>query len=419
MSKVLSVLFILFLPIAAFGTTWYIPGDSPTIQGALDLSAADDTVLVACGTYYEAGLTMTVPVTLRGETGELGCVIIDAQGTDTILYCDWSDGTAILEDITFTGGGGQQCGGVCMTGSAAVTFARCIFFANFGGGMPGAGRGGAVGCFEQARAEFRNCRFDGNGAYGGGGLFCSGQAEISLDACVLVNNFSSWGGGVELRDDSICEITRCTFYGNNSWGWYGGGVTNWSNRTPQITSTIIAYSEAGSAIEGNCNLTDCDLFGNPNGDWVGAIADQLGVGCNMAVNPLFCGADEGDLSLDTGSLCLPNNNECGVQIGAEGAGCGAGAIPTGSSPASLAGVACYPNPFNPSTEISFFAPRGRQTTVTVHDIRGHKIALLFDGPADGGSQCISWNAEGLPSGVYFIHLTSGYETATEKVALLK
>lgn len=78
-----------------------------------------------------------------------------------------------------------------------------------------------------------------------------------------------------------------------------------------------------------------------------------------------------------------------------------------------------PNPFNPTTEITFLAPRGRQTTVTVHDLRGREIALLFDGQANGGSQSLTWNATGLASGVYFVRVISGNETATEKIALLK
>jgi len=67
----------------------------------------------------------------------------------------------------------------------------------------------------------------------------------------------------------------------------------------------------------------------------------------------------------------------------------------------------FPNPFNPETEITFFAPRGQQTTVTVHDLRGREVAQLFDGDASGGRQSLTWNAEGLPSGVYFVRLVSG------------
>lgn len=46
-----------------------------------------------------------------------------------------------------------------------------------------------------------------------------------------------------------------------------------------------------------------------------------------------------------------------------------------------------PNPFNPSTEITFFAKRGQPTRVTVHDVRGQEIEVVFDQEslASGGS----------------------------------
>jgi len=56
MFKYLLVLTILILPVAANGTTWYVPVDTPTIQGAIDLAAAGDTVLVAAGSYTGPGV---------------------------------------------------------------------------------------------------------------------------------------------------------------------------------------------------------------------------------------------------------------------------------------------------------------------------------------------------------------------------
>ena len=41
----------------ALGATYYVPGDSPTIQGALDMTVPGDSVIVSAGTYHE-NLTM-------------------------------------------------------------------------------------------------------------------------------------------------------------------------------------------------------------------------------------------------------------------------------------------------------------------------------------------------------------------------
>jgi hypothetical protein len=68
------------------------------------------------------------------------------------------------------------------------------------------------------------------------------------------------------------------------------------------------------------SLICSDLYGNAGGDWVGAIADQLGQDGNFSEAPLFCG--EETLLLDDRSPCSPLHpqNECGL-IGAWPRGC--------------------------------------------------------------------------------------------------
>ena len=62
-----SVLLALPAPICA--RTWYITpdgtGDAPTIQAGIDSAAAGDTVEMACGTYYEARISLKHRIVLR------------------------------------------------------------------------------------------------------------------------------------------------------------------------------------------------------------------------------------------------------------------------------------------------------------------------------------------------------------------
>jgi methionine-rich copper-binding protein CopC len=79
----------------------------------------------------------------------------------------------------------------------------------------------------------------------------------------------------------------------------------------------------------------------------------------------------------------------------------------------------YPNPFNPVTSITFAIPAANTTSVTVYDLLGQEVAVLVNEKKDAGTYTVPFNAEQLPSGVYFYRLQSGSFTQTKKMLLLK
>ena len=78
-----------------------------------------------------------------------------------------------------------------------------------------------------------------------------------------------------------------------------------------------------------------------------------------------------------------------------------------------------PNPFNPVTDISFEIPEMSKVEIIVFDVLGRKAATLQNGYLTPGYHSLQWNASGLSSGVYFIHLRAGEHTAVAKTILLK
>ena len=79
----------------------------------------------------------------------------------------------------------------------------------------------------------------------------------------------------------------------------------------------------------------------------------------------------------------------------------------------------YPNPFNPVLNININIAWAAVTQVNILDIAGKHINTIHSGYLQPGSHEMSWNAESMPSGVYFISLNSGEKNLTEKVVLLK
>lgn len=79
----------------------------------------------------------------------------------------------------------------------------------------------------------------------------------------------------------------------------------------------------------------------------------------------------------------------------------------------------FPNPFNPSTQIAFSIPRSGYTTLKVYNILGREIAVLMAKKLEAGRYKVSWNTNGLPSGLYFYRLQSSDFVATKKMVLLR
>ena len=79
----------------------------------------------------------------------------------------------------------------------------------------------------------------------------------------------------------------------------------------------------------------------------------------------------------------------------------------------------YPNPFNPSTEVSFSLPMDNHVRLSAYDVRGHEVDVIFEGAQSVGSHSYTWNAASLPSGVYYIRLQSGDMVTSQKALLVK
>ncbi len=78
-----------------------------------------------------------------------------------------------------------------------------------------------------------------------------------------------------------------------------------------------------------------------------------------------------------------------------------------------------PNPFNPSTTITFTLAKAGKTTVEVYNIAGQKVSTLVNGSMSAGSHSVVWNAANVSAGVYFYTVKSGSFSKTMKMTLLK
>jgi poly-gamma-glutamate capsule biosynthesis protein CapA/YwtB (metallophosphatase superfamily) len=97
--------------------------------------------------------------------------------------------------------------------------------------------------------------------------------------------------------------------------------------------------------------------------------------------------------------------------------------PGGSSPAGAAAGRLFlsaprPNPSAVETVLEYELPRAGRVLLEVYDVAGIRRATLVDRVEAAGSHRATWDARGLPSGVYFARLRAGDEGVTRKVMRL-
>jgi len=409
-----------------------VPGDAPTIAAGLARASHGDTVLVACGAYYEHDLVMAPRVVLRSETGEPDCVVIDAGGQGRVMRCASTDSFTVLCGLTLTGGAAptgeptEGFGGGLHLDRASPRLERCAFTGNT---APYNG-GGIAGLTSSPRLS--DCLITGNRTTvgvdaRGGGLFFGFDSHPALTRCLVADNSTAGsGGGIRLWEASSIELLNCTLSRNTAVR-DGGGLAGAAGVTASLINSILWDNEAGwrgdavylnasvdSLYGACCDLDSAAVYGE-------TVVD--GGGC-FAADPLFCDAAGGDYGLADCSPCLPAHNGCGVLIGA----CGEACVLTAAAsalPRAFAFARNFPNPFNPRTTLRFALPAPARVTLTIYDLAGRRVRALIPAQAyPPGWHEVAWDGTGeagrpQASGIYFGRLEAGPFTATRRLVLLR
>ena len=94
-----------------------------------------------------------------------------------------------------------------------------------------------------------------------------------------------------------------------------------------------------------------------------------------------------------------------------------GMQPVDAAKATLDGN--YPNPFNPSTEISYHLQEDMDIRLVICDARGREISVLREGRENAGSHIVSFDCSKCESGVYVYRLETPYGNLSRKMVMIK
>ena len=82
----------------------------------------------------------------------------------------------------------------------------------------------------------------------------------------------------------------------------------------------------------------------------------------------------------------------------------------------------YPNPFNPTTNITFDVPNSTESSLVslgIYDVRGREISSIVKSYMNPGVYSYQWNGSQCSSGMYITKLRIGSKQQTQKIILLK
>jgi hypothetical protein len=218
---------------------------------------------------------------------------------------------------------------------------------------------------------------------------------------VALLSASAAGKGLYLVQNSAPLIENCIIYGDGS----SMGVV-----ADAASSPTIRYSDF---FNHSINTLNCSL-------------DE---GCILE-DPLFKDASAGDYSLTANSPCIDAGNpyspldpdhtraDMGYLYFEQDTVVYVEPKPTSPLPATAA-LEIFPNPFNPSGSIMLFLSHSTTGELAIYDVRGRLVEMLADGMLPSGSIRISWKAENVGSGIYWVAFRSENFAQNRKIVLIK
>jgi hypothetical protein len=264
-----------------------------------------------------------------------------------------------------------------------------------------------------------------------------------------LDNGSTWtevssGILVDARITSIVASGNAIFAGSASKGVFKttNSGTSWTAINSGLTDTRISQLAVLGTRLFAVTLTDVFISDNSGTNWAADNSGLENVNCFIVVNDrLFAGTDDNGvhLSVDSGvtwtsfsSGISANTRIWSLAVSSDSifAGTSSGVWVTASPtevkvereisvPLTFTLKQNFPNPFNPSTNISFSIPSKSFVSLKIFDLLGREVATIVSEEISAGYYTREWNAANTSSGIYFYRLQADNFVDTKKLILLR
>jgi hypothetical protein len=228
---------------------------------------------------------------------------------------------------------------------------------------------------------------------------------------ILAGWTSSFGAG-----GSDVYIIKTDSLGNTMWdrtyGGTGGETAASIQEIPDRGYIIAGGTSSFGAENGDLYLVKIDAQGDTMWTMVyGGPDAEYGYSIDLTEDGgyIIAGAVSGEWDTDAWL----------VKTGPDTSATHAPSIEWVSHPLDFALHPAYPNPFNANTVIKYSLPRPGRIQLTICNILGQRIVILYKGFQSSGIHTVTWNASDHSSGIYFAQLQSADGTKTVKMVLIK
>ena len=79
----------------------------------------------------------------------------------------------------------------------------------------------------------------------------------------------------------------------------------------------------------------------------------------------------------------------------------------------------FPNPVQRATTLAYSLPEAEHVRVMIYDVLGRTVATLADETRPAGEHTLTWDASGIPAGVYFYRLEAGETRLTQRLTVTR
>jgi hypothetical protein len=308
--------FVLILPTvnAAYGRTWHVPTEVPTIKQAVEDSAAyGDTVIVEPGVYDTSSgeifpIHLVDGVVLTSTSGA-SLTTIDAGTTGGVIQCFNCGASTEISGFTITGGRAQNGAGI-YCGQSQLIIRDNVIMNNTA--ISTIGGGGGIYCANSEPTITHNIVRNNMSQYRfGGGIYIYFSYAL-IEHNTIASNTSQWGAGI-FNDNSSPLIQYNIIKGNHSI-LSGGGLDCYMNSSPDILANVIIGNSSGTNGAGIACCYACSPFIQHNtiacnfGEYGGGVRSLGNSSPTVIANIIVDNVDALYLTNDSGIMLANENN---------------------------------------------------------------------------------------------------------------